>query len=69
MVRAGRHTLYTPAILLPLLLREKEISIDMLHPGYPRGITDNSDSGDPEVASKRVAKHIHELISFLRVFR
>jgi hypothetical protein len=63
--RVWRQTLYTPAILLPLLLREKEISINLLHTECPRDIAGNRDSGDPEVASKSGAKHIHGLISFL----
>src|SRR5277367_1580219 len=46
-LRVGRRTLYAPAILLPRLLREKEISIDLLHAECPRDIADNSDSGDP----------------------
>ena len=29
-LRVGRHTLYTPAILLPFLLREKEIPTNLV---------------------------------------
>jgi hypothetical protein len=56
-LRVGRHTFYAPAILLPLLLREKEISIDLLHTERSRDIAGNSDSGNPEVASKSGAKN------------
>jgi hypothetical protein len=68
-LRVGRHTLNTPAILLPLLLGEKEISINLHHAECPRDVADNRDPGHPEVASKSGAKHIHELISFLSVSR
>jgi hypothetical protein len=65
--RAGRHTLDTPPVLLPLLLREKQISIDLFHPECSRDVADDRESGDPEVMVKSGAKHIHGLISFLRV--
>jgi hypothetical protein len=50
--RVGRHTLDTPSILLPLLLREKEIAINLFHPECSRDVADDRESGDPEVASK-----------------
>jgi DNA-binding transcriptional LysR family regulator len=53
-------------VLLTLLLREEEISINLLHTECPRHIAGNRDSGDPEVASKSGAKHIHRAISFVR---
>src|SRR5271167_5258823 len=64
-LRVGGHTFHAPAILLPLLLSEKLIAINLLHAECPRHIADNRDSGDPEVASESCAEHIHECISFL----
>src|SRR5271154_4683977 len=63
--QVGCHTFHAPAILLPLLLREKLIAINLLHAKCPRDIAGNRDSRDPEVASESRAQHIHELISFL----
>src|ERR1700675_4551161 len=61
--RIQRHTLDTSPILLPLLLREKEISIDLLCTKRPRDVTSYRDPRDPEVARKRSAEHVHERLS------
>jgi hypothetical protein len=63
-LRVGCHTFHAPAILLPLLVREKLIAINLLHAECPRHIAGNRDSGDPEVASESRTKHIHERIPF-----
>src|SRR5271154_6010235 len=59
-LRVGRHTFHAPAILLPLLLCEKLVAINLLHAECSRDIAGNRDSGDQEVASESCAKHIHE---------
>jgi hypothetical protein len=66
-LRVGRHTLYTPAILLPFLVREKEIPINLLHPECPRNVAGDRESGHPKIAGKGGPQHIHELISFLPI--
>lgn len=51
-LRVGRHTLYTSAILLPILLRVEEVPIDLHHAGCPRDVADDCESRHPEVAGK-----------------
>src|SRR5271156_3675920 len=58
--RAWRQTLDTPTVLLSLLLREKEIPINLLRTKCLRKIASNRTSGDPEISRKSSAEHIHE---------
>src|SRR5271155_3971902 len=51
--RIQRHTLDTPPIFLPLLLREKQIPINLLCTKCLREVASNSDSGYPEISRKR----------------
>src|ERR1700722_7446115 len=60
------RTLDTSSILLPLLLREKEIPINLLSSKCLRDITGYRDSREPEVARKRSAEHIHERLSSVK---
>ena len=46
-------------------VKAEEVSIDLLHAECPRDIAKNSDPGDPEVARKSGAKHIHDVMSSL----
>jgi hypothetical protein len=47
--RIQRHTLDTSPILLPLLLREKEIPIDLLCTKGPRDVTSYGDPRNPVI--------------------
>src|SRR6476660_2748450 len=67
-LRVGRHTLYTSAVLLPLLLRVEEVPIDLLHAECPRDVADDCKSRHPEVAGKGGPQHVHELLSLLLMF-
>src|SRR5208282_5430049 len=68
--RIQRHTLDTPPILLPLLLREKEIPIDLLCTKGPRDVTSYRDPRNPKVTRKSSAEHIHgQLSSVKQLFR
>src|ERR1700733_10243329 len=55
----------TSPILLPLLLREKEIPIDLLCTKGPRDVTSYRDPGNPKATGKSSAKHIHGRMSSL----
>src|SRR5882757_10032135 len=61
--RIRRHTLDTSPILLPLLLREKEIPIDLLCTKGPRDVTSYRDPRNPKVTRKGSAEHIHGRMS------
>src|SRR6266853_1238438 len=61
--RIQRHTLDTSPILLPLLLREKEIPIDLLCTKGPRDVTSYRDPRNPKVTRKSSAEHIHGRMS------
>jgi len=63
--RIQRHTLDTSPILLPLLLGEKEIPIDLLCTKAPRDVTSYRDPRNPKVTRKSSAEHIHTRMSSL----
>src|SRR5271163_1672863 len=52
-------------ILLPLLLREKEIPIDLLCTKGPRDVTSYRDPLNPKVTRKSSSEHIHGRMSSL----
>src|ERR1700733_10463390 len=55
--RIQRHPRDTPPILLPLLLREKEIPIDLLCTKRPRDVTSYRDPRNPKVTRKKRGTH------------
>src|ERR1700719_5365574 len=63
--RTWRQILDTPPILLSLLLREKDVPINLLRSKCLRDIASNRDSRDPEISGKSGAEHIHERMSSL----
>src|SRR5271155_3276145 len=63
--RIWHQTLDTPPILLPLLLREKEITINLLCTKCLREVASNRDSGYREISRKSSAEHIHGRMSLL----
>ena len=63
--RIQRHTLDTSPILLPLLLREKEIPIELLCTKGPRDVTSYRDPCNPKVSRKSSAEQIHRWMSSL----
>src|SRR5258707_10190364 len=63
--RIQPHTLDTSPRLLPLLLREKEIPIDLLCTKGPRDVTSYRDPRNPKVIRKSSAEHIYGWMSLL----
>jgi AraC-like DNA-binding protein len=61
--RIQRHTLDTSPILLPLLLREKEIPIDLLCTKGPRDVTSYRDPRNPKACRKNL-KEIADACGF-----
>jgi hypothetical protein len=64
-LRAWSQTLDTPTVLLSLLIREKEIPINLLRTKSFRKIASNRTSRDPEISRKSSVELIHEPMSSL----